>query len=191
VRLRNINPGALTSEQRALYDTMRESIDRYLQGFVTSRSDGALIGPFNILLHFPALGAAIWDLFGVLAKNSKLSKAGREITILLTGAHFCSLYELYSHETVALRAGMSKDSVASLAVGQRPENLGPYENVVFDVVSALLAGKQLPNTTYAVAEECLSREGLAEIGSTIGCYAAIASLLNIFDVALPGTELAD
>jgi hypothetical protein len=191
MRLKYISPDKLNPEQEILYGTMRDSIQRHLQGFITARSDGALIGPFNILLHFPELGNAVWQLFRVLADDARLPKTARETTILLTGAHFSSLYELYSHEAVAMHSGLPSETVAALAVGQCPAEFGRDGDIVFNIVSALLNGKQIPESTYAVAQKKFGQEGLAEIACTIGCYTTLASLLNIFDVALPGTELAD
>ncbi len=189
MRLNNLSPSTLGQQQIKLYGMMQASIKKHLQGFVTSREDGALIGPFNILLNFPQLGASVWGLFDILANHSKLTPTVREIAILLTGARFSALYELYSHESVALRMGMAPELIASLAVGQRPANLSREENVAFDVISALLDGAQLPNSTFRLAEECFGADGLAEIGCCIGCYTTISVLLNTFDINVPETEL--
>ena len=83
-RIPVISPKDYTPEQHQLYKTLDASIQKYLQGFVTSRSDGALIGPFNILLRFPQLGTAIWNLFTVLAESTALPSLAREVVILAT-----------------------------------------------------------------------------------------------------------
>jgi hypothetical protein len=191
MRLKNIPPHDFTQEQKRLYETLNSSIERHLQGFVAKREDGALIGPFNALMHFPALGAPVWSVFSALADHSALPPFVREIAILLTGARYSALYELYSHETVALRIGMAPDKVATLAAGQRPGDLTKEEGVAFDVISVLHKGGQIPNTTYKAAVECFGKQGVAELACTAGCYCIIGFLLNSFDVALPGTELAD
>lgn len=191
MRLKNISPKSYTEDQKKLHAVLKASIDKHLQGFVTSRSDGALIGPFNILLHFPALGAAVWSVFIALADQSTLPASVREIAILMTGARCSALYELYSHESVALRLGMPLAKVATIAAGQRPNDLTREESIAFDVVSVLNRGGQIPNTTYRAAVECFGEQGVAELACTVGCYSTICSLLNSFDVALPGTELAD
>lgn len=191
MRLKNIVPNTYTEDQKRLHDVLSASIDRHLQGFVTSRSDGALVGPFNILLHFPRLGAAVWGVFSALADQSRLPPSVREVAILLTGAKLSALYELYSHESVASRLGMPFDKVASLAAGQRPPDLTREERAAFDVVSVLTRGGQIPSTTYRMAIDCFGEQGVAELACTAGCYSTIAFLLNSFDVALPGTELTD
>lgn len=191
MRLKNIPIGQYTKEQSDLAATLNASIEKHLQGFVTKRDDGALIGPFNILLHYPALGSAVWSVFTALADQSTLPASVREIAILMTGARYSALYELYSHETVALRIGMPPDKVATLAAGQRPADLTREEGIAFDFISILHRGGQVPNTTYKAATECFGEQGVAELACTAGCYCIIGFLLNSFDVALPGTELAE
>ncbi len=191
MRLKNIPPSSYTADQQKLGDVLRASIAQHLQGFATSRADGALIGPFNILLHFPELGAAVWNVFSALADRSSLPPSVREIAILLTGPRRSALYELYSHESVALGIGMAFEKVATLAAGQRPSDLTREESIAFDVVSVLNRGGQIPNTTYRAAVDCFGEKGVAELACTVGCYWIIGCLLNSFDVALPGTELAE
>lgn len=191
MRLKNIVPHTYTEAQKNLRDVLQASIDRHLRGFVTSRDDGALIGPFNILLHFPELGGAVWNIFSALADHSTLPASVREVAILLTGAKSSALYELYSHESVALRLGMSLEKVATLAAGQRPADLTREENVAFDVVSVLNRGGQIPNTTYRTAVDCFGEQGVAELACTVGCYSTIGFLLNSFDISIPATEIAD
>lgn len=191
MRLKNIVPLDYTEAQKHLYGVLKASIDRHLEGFVSSRDDGALIGPFNILLHFPKLGEAVWAVFSALADHSVLPITVRELAILLTGANCSALYELYSHESVALRVGMPLSKVATLAAGQRPADLSREENVAFDMVSTLNRGKPVPNTTYRVAVDCFGEQGVAELACTVGCYTTIGLLLNSFDVSIPTTEIAD
>ena len=67
-----------------------------------------MIGPFNaMLLPFPASGGPAWDIFLALAGGSVLPRASREVVILSTGARCGSLYELYSREALAPKAGLS------------------------------------------------------------------------------------
>jgi 4-carboxymuconolactone decarboxylase len=96
MRLPLIAPADLTSEQRPLYDDMREGIAKTFKGFTAMRDDGTLLGPWNPWLHEPAFGKASWDLVRALADKPSLPKPVREVAILVTGAHFNSAYELYA-----------------------------------------------------------------------------------------------
>jgi len=50
-RLPIIPPANLNSEQKPLYDDMREGIAKNFQGFINVRDDGALLGPWNPWMH--------------------------------------------------------------------------------------------------------------------------------------------
>jgi hypothetical protein len=47
----------------------------------------------------------------------------------------------------------------------------------------------VPNSTYDAAVSAFGVPGVAAIAYFVGCYGLISSLLNTFDVNLPGTEL--
>ena len=61
--------------------------------------------------------------------------------------------------------------------------------MAYDVAAVLNRGHQVPNSTYDAAVSAFGVQGVAEIAYLVGCYCLISSLLNTFDVSLPGTEL--
>ncbi len=188
MRLPVIPPAEVSAEQKPLYDQLHDSIARLLGGFVTHKPDGTLIGPFNALLHFPDLGTAAWSVFLALNKEPTLPPLAREVVILLTGSRFASIYEIYSHEAVAKRKGLSDLKIRTIAAGQRPTDLTEEEMLAFDVTAILLRGAQVPETLYTAAMERFGTRGVAEIAYIAGCYTIICNLLNVFDVAVPLTE---
>ena len=166
------------------------SIQSFLTSFTTSRDDGALIGPFNNLLRFPVLGKAAWQLFLAINSHRKLPSFAHEIAILVTGAHFGSMYELYSHESVAAATkALSPAKIATIAAGQRPCGLSDEEAIAYDTVAVLNHGSQVPKSTYDRAVKAFGEDGVAELVYLVGCYSTICLLLNAFDVSLPGTEM--
>ena len=118
-----------------------------------------------------------------------LPKAAREVVILATAARFGSLYELYSHEAVAAKSGLTASKIRTIAAGERPSDLTGEESMAYDVAAVLNRGHQVPNSTYDAAVSAFGIQGVAEIAYLVGCYCLISSLLNTFDVNLPGTEL--
>ncbi len=185
MRLEPIPPAKMTAEQQALNGTMSEGVRKHLHGFKSEREDGALIGPFPAMLHFPQFGKAAWSLFTALAEHTKLPKKAHEIAILVTGARLHSRYELYSHERVAEQAGLSDSQIATITAGQRPADLNAKEGVAYDVAAVLSAGGQLGDTTYKAAIKAFVDEGTAELFYLIGCYSMISVLLNGYDVPVP------
>jgi 4-carboxymuconolactone decarboxylase len=189
MRLPIIPPNQVSADQRPLFDKLSTGIRDNLQGFTTQKPDGSLIGPFSALLHFPDYGTPIWDLFLALADSSVLPKAAREVVILSTAARFGSIYELYSHEAVAAKSGLTASKIATIAAGERPGDLTGDESVAYDVAAVLNRGHQVPNSTYDSAVAAFGVQGVTEIAYFVGIYCLISSLLNVFDVNLPGTEL--
>ncbi len=185
MRLEPIAPEKLNDQQRELNQKLMQGIGKSLQGFRSEREDGALIGPFPAMLHFPQFGAPAWDVFTALSKNSTLPKAAHEIAILVTGVRFNSRYELYAHERVAAAAGLSEAKIAAISAGQRPPDLTTEEAIAYDVASRLTKGGQLGDTTYKAALSAFGDQGTAELFYLIGSYCLISVLLNGYDVPVP------
>lgn len=188
MRLKPIDPKQYTEQQKTMASSMEHVLKTKLKGFVAHDRDGALVGPFNVMLHFPQYGAAAWAYNVLLGKDSTLPKAAHEVAILVTGARFHSRYELYAHEHVAAEAGLSADQISSLAAGVRPANLGWAENIAYDVAHVLATGGQLPESTYRAAVKEFGETGTAELIYLIAGYVQVSVLLNAYDISVPGRE---
>jgi 4-carboxymuconolactone decarboxylase len=103
------------------------------------------------------------------------------------GAHFSSRYQIYAHELVAAMACLSTAKVATIDAGERPSDLTHEESVAYDVASPLVRGGQLPEAIYQVALSTFGEQGVAELVYLIGGYCFIATILNAYDVAVPGS----
>lgn len=183
-----IPPDTMSPVLRRLHDDMAAQVAAHLKGFVSTRTDGALVGPFPPMLHFPQFGQAAWDYTKALIEQATLSKPVREVAILATGACFDSRYELYAHEHVAESAGLSPAKIAAIAAGQRPADLSLEEAVAYDVATALAGGKQLPGSTYGAAVAAFGKDGVGELVSLVGGYCLVSVMLNAFDMSVPGSE---
>ena len=188
MRLPPLAPSAMTSDQRALHETMAPVIAEHLKGFVSKRSDGALVGPFPPMLHFLQFGQPVWAYTRALIEHAKLPKPVREVAILVTGACFNSRYELYAHEHVAEGTGLSPAKISAIAAGQRPADLSVEEAAAYDVAVVLAGGKQLAGSTYQAAIDAFGQDGVGELVYLIGGYCLVSVLLNAFDMSVPDSE---
>ena len=188
MRLPPLPPDTLPPEQRSLYDDMAAGIGAHFKRFASARSDGALIGPFNPMLHFPEFGRAAWDYTKALTLHSTLPKPAHEVAILVTGARFGSRYELYAHERIAGMAGLSDGKIATIVAGQRPADLSAEEGVAYDVAAALSCGGPLPEATFQAARRAFGDKGAAELVFLVGGYCLVSVMLNAYDVSVPGSE---
>jgi alkylhydroperoxidase/carboxymuconolactone decarboxylase family protein YurZ len=187
MRLPPLLPETLSPELREVHEGVANLVERTQQRIVAVDFQGALIGPFPAMLHFPEFGVPALLFQRALSAEAQLPKAVREVAILTVGAAFGARYELYAHEITAAEAGLSPSQIATLAAGGRPTDLSDAEALAHDVAHALVSGQILPASTYARAVELLGRQGVGELAFLIGGYCLIAVLLNCFDVPVPGS----
>lgn len=187
MRLPPISPTDLNSEQRPLFESMRDGVSAKYDSFITRRSDGAMLGPWNAWLHDPELGNALWTVTQAMTKARRIPDAARQVAILAVGSHFKAAYEIYAHAAVARsKHGMTERRLATLAAGERPDDLDDDEAVAFDVAAALVRGGVLPTVLYDRAVTAFGQAGANELFYLVGHYAFVSVTLNAYDVPVPG-----
>ena len=186
MRLPPIAPADLDPQQKELFTSISAGVSAKYSDFVTTRADGALLGPWNAWLHDPALGAAFWGATQAMTRERRIPDNARQVAILVTGAHFGAAYELYAHGAVAkAKHGMSDRRVAALAAGERPDDLDDDEAAAHDVAKALLKGGPLPSALYEAALARFGQPGANELIYLVGHYCFVSITLNGFDIPVP------
>ncbi len=188
MRLPPLPPETLSPELREVHDGIANLVARTQERIVILDAQGALIGPFPAMLHFPQFGVPALIFQRALASEARLPKTVREVAILTVGAAFGARYELYAHEITAAEVGLSPSQVATLAAGGRPTDLSDEEAIAHDVARALVSGHILPASTYERATRALGRDGVGELVFLIGGYCLVSMILNCFDVPVPGAD---
>ncbi len=188
MRLPPILPETLSAELRQVHDGIASLVTEKQNRITIFNEEGALIGPFPAMLHFPQFGVQALLLHRSLAAAAALPKGVREVAILTVGAAFGARYQIYAHEITAAEAGLSPSKVATLAAGGRPPDLTDQEAIVFDVSKTLVSGRTLQASTYERAIGLVGREGIGELAFLVGGYSLIAMILNCFDVPVPGQD---
>lgn len=186
MRLPLVDPGHMSTVQTSLYEDIKAGIAAHFTAFETTDPEtGALIGPWNAMLHEPEMGSAMWALSKATASASSIPPHAREIAILVVGSHYKAPYELYAHAAVAQSLGMSRERLSALCAGLRPPDLAPEEVVAFEVATALLRGGALPDPCYELAVKTLGQHGTNQLIYLVGLYACVAVVLNAYDVPAP------
>jgi len=188
MRLPPILPDALSPELREVHDGIAGLVSQKQSQIVILNEQGALIGPFPAMLHFPQFGVPALLFQRALAAEARLPKTVREVAILTVGAAYSARYEIYAHEITAAQVGLSPSQVATLAAGGRPADLSDEEAIAHDIARALVSGRILPASPYDRATQLLGRDGVGELVFLIGGYCLIAMVLNCFDVPVPGSD---
>ena len=124
-----------------------------------------------------------------------LTPRGREIAILVVGAHHRAAYELYAHELIGAKAGLSADEIESIVrkvakpVSFRDEG---EDGVVYDIARELVEGKGvLGKGLWERGVAVLGREGVTLLIQYVGFYAYVCTLLRGFDAEVPTKEVVE
>ena len=144
-----------------------------------------MIGPFNALLHAPAVGAAFIDFHEAEERATPLSVRLREVVILSVGAVWQSAYELYAHRAVAARAGFGPEVVAALAAGEASKELSDEECAAQRFTLELTRERRVSAETYAACDKAVGREGMVAIVLLVAAYTGTCTMLNAFTVPAP------
>ena len=181
-----LGPADLDADQRALYERIA-SPARTAGPFLVVDDEGHLAGPFNALLHSPAIGGALEALGSALRFGGQLPARTRELVICTVAIARESAYEWYAHSRVALQVGVTEDELAALQRGELPPSLSSAEAAALDLAGAILAGHAISTDVHAQALAHLGHARLTELATLVGYYQTLAGLLAVGDVPAPTT----
>lgn len=182
-RLRRLLPADLDAQQAELRDRIAGG-PRASGPFPIVDEDGSLNGPFGLMLHAPAVGAALSALGEAIRFGSSLDGRTREIAILTVGATRRSPYEVWAHERVALAMGFDSAEVQALVEGRwQPADAG--EAVVRDVARLLAVGQTVDAATSQRLVDALGEAGAVELVTLVGYYLTLANLMQVFAIDAP------
>ena len=186
------DPQSLTPPQQSLYDTINQKMVPWAEaaGFQAKLDDGKLIGPFNLVLQSPELGAAFLKLQGAEEEHTSLSKRVRQVVILTVGAVWQSDYERYAHTAVARKAGLPDSAIAALANGDVATELTAEEKVAQRFTKQLTADNRIEQDLFDAAKDAFGVRGIVDMIVLAGCYDTVSSLLNAFAVPAPQANTA-
>lgn len=188
MRLPSLPREALSPELREVHDGIVNLVSQAQEHIVMQDSQGALVGPFPALFHFPRFGVPAALFQRALETEGRLTNALRQVAILAVGASYGARYEIYAHEITGLHSGLSPAKIATLASGGRPADLSEEEAIVYDISQCLVSGRILPTSTYERGKLLLGADEMGELAYLIGGYCLISVLLNFFDVPVPGVD---
>jgi 4-carboxymuconolactone decarboxylase len=145
----------------------------------------AVFGPFVPLMRSPEVMVRVSALGDQLRYRSSLPPRLSEFIILMTARRWTQQYEWYTHESIALKAGLSQEIVTAIADGRRPARMQDDEDVIFSMCDELHRQQSVTDTTYARAVKIFGEQGVMDTTAIAGYYTMLAMVLNTARTPLP------
>jgi|SRR5215469_15209175 len=179
-RLADLHRDQLTPAGKAVWDSIVAT-----RGDHVVSPEGALIGPFNAMVHAPDAGGPLGSLGAALRFGTSLGRRLTEVAILAVASRWQAEFEWSAHARLAREAGVPDGVVDAIGAGSDPEFTEDDERIVHATARELVISGQLRTATYAAARELLGDTGIVELVALCGYYTTISFLLNAFEVPLP------
>ena len=174
-RLPNLDPTALTPEQKRVYDD------------VAAAHAGNVRGPWAIMLRDPELLYHAHKLYDRLCVGTQLGERLFELMVLTVARHWTSQFEWATHERKAREVGVPPAVIEAIRHNRVPHFEREDEQIVYDTVIELERTTQLSAQAYERARAFFGEDLLVELISAAGLYTMIALLLNAFNAPIPAT----
>ena len=172
-RLPELDPDAMSPEQRQVYDD------------IANGPRGKVQGPFHAWLRSPKLCGRAQKLGAFCRFGSSLPPRLSELAILTVARHTTCQVEWRLHEPIARGAGVPADAIEAIRNGRAPEFAREDERAVHAAVTELLETHRLSDEAYADALAPLGERGVVDLVGVVGYYVLVALTLNGFEVPVP------
>jgi 4-carboxymuconolactone decarboxylase len=151
---------------------------RSVQQEICDGPRGALIGPFQVLLHAPELERRIHRIGEYLRYECKLPKDVIELVVLFTATRWKCHFEWAIHSDIGRRYGLSERTLDALHTGRRPASMTLQQAAAWDFAHDVHRTGEASDASFATATELFGREGVLELLTLCGYYSTLAMILN-------------
>ena len=150
---------------------------------------GRVRGPLAIWLNRPGLAEHAQALGQYCRYDSSLCPRLSELAILTMAVLWQSEFEWWAHKPIALKAGVSQDTIDALMNDRHPIPFAQEdEQVVYEFVHTLVTTRRIPEWLYVKAINTLGQDNVVDLVGLAGYYTLISMTLNVFEVGLPEGE---
>ena len=152
---------------------------------ITSGPRKELVGPFIPLLRSPEFMSRLQRVGEYLRFNTKLGPNISEFIILLIARQWTQQFEWYSHESLAVKAGIKADTIKAIAEGQRPAEMTADEEMIYEYVTEIRLHQSVSDPVYARVVSRFGEQGVIDITGLCGYYTLLGMLMNVARTPLP------
>lgn len=159
---------------------LHEAYDR-----VAALRNGAVSGPYGILLHSPELAERAAALGQFVRWNSDLTPAQRETAIITAARHWDAELMWGAHVRLGREAGVRDEVIAAVGSRGALDGLEAGEAAIVRYVRELLETNRVQPATFEALRELVGDRGIVDLTGLVGYYATVGFTLNAFEVEPP------
>jgi len=157
----------------------REELDEAGKKVYDARVDA--FGPGAIRQYSPPVAESMTGVNEYLRRKSGLDPRLVELAILVTAREMDCEYVWTAHEPAALKAGLEQGIIDTVKYRKPVTTLGEKEAVIIQLGRDSIGKHKVGSDTFARASKLFGNQGLVNIVSLMGDYAATTMLLNVAD----------
>jgi 4-carboxymuconolactone decarboxylase len=144
---------------------------------------GELQGPAKIWVDNTNLAKAVAPLADHFhPPNHSLTQREREIAVCVILGKWHAPFPINAHNRVAIELAISPEVVDALLCGQPTLLEDQREQTVYELATALAAGRYIPQSLHDRAVEVLGHDPITDITVLMGMYTAVSFTLKFYDV---------
>ena len=159
----------------------REELDDAGKRLYDTRGAADTFGPGAIRLYSPAVADSMTGINEYLRRKSGIEPRLVELAILVTAREMDCEYVWTAHEPAAQKAGLAQDVINAVKFRKPVTGMGDKESVVIQLGRGAIGKHKIDSDTFARAVKLFGNQGVVNMVSLMGDYAATTILLNVSD----------
>jgi 4-carboxymuconolactone decarboxylase len=145
---------------------------------------GRISGPSSVVLHSPTLARPWNEISEFLHRDSIVEAGAAELAVCATARHYDCGYIWNAHASQARKAGVGEATLTAVRDREAlPDDTDAGEAQVVRYVRSLLSRNRVPGDVFAALLAAHGERWMVELTCWIGRYAALAGVLNAFEVS--------
>jgi 4-carboxymuconolactone decarboxylase len=163
-----------------LTDAQKKAVAEMLAG-----PRGNVGAPFKVLLRSPEMMIRAQEIGEHLRFKTHLPTHINEFIILIAARQWTQQFEWDGHSQLALKAGVTPETIAAIAEGRRPSPMSADEEIAYDFCTELLRNQSVSDPTYARLLNRFDEQTVIDVTALCGYYSMLGMALNVARTPLP------
>jgi len=159
----------------------RDELDEAGKKLYDARGVADTFGPGAIRLYSPLVADSMSSINEYLRRKSGIEPRLVELAILVTAREMDCEYVWTAHEPSAQKAGLAQSVIDTVKNRKPVAGLGEKEAVIIELGRDSIGKHKVGSETFAGAVKLFGNQGVVNILSLMGDYAATTILLNASD----------